>query len=471
MLNVDWFPAAEPSLKRVHIQNLICKILETENSAATCSGNRSASISIYPQSNNEIETGVELISERCSPSKSCRKNLDSSPADRGIEITLLPAASECAGDSGLVLREFFEAGDTTGSFLDGPFQTFDRAASFNEFKGVISSVEEDAEAGGQFVYSESHMTDFQQTAEIGPEACVFPYSSRGFGAETSWNPGIHESGLKDIDTSSETSNCAFDDPLEVEAEGKHTAGEDCGGEEKIDQPGSPSMEKVECLRETLGSATIEMVDIAHSQSSDHIVDSNGNANQPRSPLMENIECLRETLGSTTIEMVDIAHSQSSDHIVDSNGNANQPRSPLMKNMNCLTESLASVPSEMLDMADTLPSDHVLDSNGNAEHLISSPTTLVGSHEDGDVEENGDDTCAEDCLVGDASLSETNRQEVLERLDDDSVPEPERQEASKRIGDDLVPESEDVQPAKRLRLSPPSEGERTLKRSLSKDQLL
>ena len=138
---MDWFPAAEPSLKRVHIQNLICKILETENSAATCSGNPCASISTHPQSNNEIETGVELISERCSPSKSCHKNLASSPSDQGIKITLLPASSECAGDSGLVLMEFFEAGATTGSFLDRPFQTFDRAASFNEFKGAISSVE------------------------------------------------------------------------------------------------------------------------------------------------------------------------------------------------------------------------------------------------------------------------------------------------------------------------------------------
>ncbi|KAI8548395.1 hypothetical protein RHMOL_Rhmol07G0270800 [Rhododendron molle] len=263
-LNGDWFPAAEPSLKRVLIQNLICEILEKENSPAACIGNPCSSVSNYPVSNSEIETGVELISERCSPSKRCRGKLSSSPEGDRIEITLLPSSSQCAGDSGLVLREFFEEGATTGSFLHGQFPTFDRAASFSEFNGVMSAMEEDVEAGGNFIYSQSDET----------ATCVFPYSSGDFRAETSCNPGVHQSGEENIDQSLETPVCASDDnSSEVEFQEDNT--ENPSTEEKIDQPISPPMENVERLTESLDAAPSEIF-VVDSQSSDHVLNSNGN---------------------------------------------------------------------------------------------------------------------------------------------------------------------------------------------------
>ncbi|KAF7138762.1 hypothetical protein RHSIM_Rhsim07G0211800 [Rhododendron simsii] len=264
-LNGDWFPAAEPSLKRVQIQNLICEILEKENSPAACSGNPCSSVSNYPASNSEIETGVELISERCSPSKRCRGKLSSSPEGDGIEITLLPSSSQCAGDSGLVLREFFEEGATTGSFLHGQFPTFDRAASFSEFNGVMSAMEEDVEAGGNFIYTQSDET----------ATCVFPYSSGDFRSETSCNPGVHQSGEENIDPTLETPVCASDDnSSEVEFQEDNT--ENPSTEEKIDQPISPPMETVERLTESLAVAPSEIFDVVDSQSSDHMHNSNGN---------------------------------------------------------------------------------------------------------------------------------------------------------------------------------------------------
>ncbi|KAL6983129.1 Ulp1 peptidase [Sarracenia purpurea var. burkii] len=268
-LNVDWFPAAEPSLKRVRLQSLICKILERENSPAACTVNPCTSIPNYPTNNNEIETVVELISERCSPSKSCHGNLSSSPADQGIEITLLPTTSQCAADSGLVLREFFEGGATAGSFLGGEFKTFDQATS-REFKGAM---EEDVEAGGQFSYSQSNITGFQQRIEITPPACVFPYSSGDFESETPWNPGIQQAELQDIDASPEASLRASDDSSE--AEENNTVREDLGTEEKIDQPGSELngervLEKIDQLGSELnGRRVLEGTD------NDLVLESNG----------------------------------------------------------------------------------------------------------------------------------------------------------------------------------------------------
>ncbi|XP_028075845.1 probable ubiquitin-like-specific protease 2B isoform X4 [Camellia sinensis] len=346
-LNVDWFPAAEPSLKRVHIEKLINKILEGENSPAACSGKPCASN--YQANTNMIKTSVEFISERCTPLKSFHGNLSSSRVGQGIEMTLLPTSSQCAADSGLVLREFFEEGVNPGSFFDGQYRTFDRSASFGDFKGAISSMEVDAEAGGQFVYSPSNRTGFQQLAGITPGACGFSYPSRDFGADASWHPGIHQAGHEDINASPETSICASDDSLEVEVRETDIVREDLNVEEKkIDQPRSPSPENVECLTETLVSAPREMLDVADSQPSDHMLDSKtlGSAardmlsvadSQPPDHMLDSI-----TLVSAASEMLSVIDSQPLDHMLDS-------------------KTLASAASEMQSVADSQPPDHMLDS--------------------------------------------------------------------------------------------------------------
>ncbi|XP_059636599.1 probable ubiquitin-like-specific protease 2B [Cornus florida] len=293
-LNVDWFPPAEASLKRVLIQRLIYELLEGHSqdiSLANC-GEKYCS-SDYPKSNTENETGVEFLSERCSPSKSSQDKLIASCASQGIEMTLLPTSfmrnNECDNDSGLVVREFFDPEATAGSFLDGQYQAFDRAASFN-FKSALSPIEENVEASEHFVYTPSAEIGFQRLSGITPESCAFPYSSRGFGAETSWNPGMSgpQAGHEDIDSSPETSICASDNSLEVEVKENSPVREDLNGKERTYQPRSPSTGNIDCLTDGFVSASSEMLDVADSQYSDDMLDRNGNADpltsSPNSPL-------------------------------------------------------------------------------------------------------------------------------------------------------------------------------------------
>jgi len=137
-LSAEWFPPAEPSFKRVHIQRLICKILASENSQPSSSGKPCASN--YP-SDNENETCVEVVAQTSHPLESCHGKVSGSQACQRIEMTLLSGSSNGVADSGLVFREFLDAGATAGSFLDGQYQTFDRAPSFSEFKGDILSMQ------------------------------------------------------------------------------------------------------------------------------------------------------------------------------------------------------------------------------------------------------------------------------------------------------------------------------------------
>ncbi|KAG5541882.1 hypothetical protein RHGRI_021650 [Rhododendron griersonianum] len=391
-LNGDWFPAAEPSLKRVEIQNLICGILEKENSPAACSGNPCSSVSNYPASNSEIETGVELISERCSPSKRCRGKLSSSPEGDGIEITLLPSSSQCAGDSGLVLREFFEEGATTGSFLHGQFPTFDRAASFSEFNGVMSAMEEDVEAGGNFIYSQSDET----------ATCVFPYSSGDFRAETSCNPGVHQSGEENIDPSLETPVCASDDnSSEVEFQEDNT--ENPSTEEKIDQPISPPMENVERLTESLAAAPSEIFDVVDSQSSDHMLNSNGNVDH-------HISCPK------VLPELD------------------QQNGEITGGGVCLVVDNLVSETDGLEVSDGINGKLVIESvNETAAKRI------------------GDDIMPES---DELQPSKTHGDDIMPESDEQqpSMPESDEQQPSKRHGDDIMPESDEQQPSKRLRLS-------------------
>ncbi|XP_052189252.1 probable ubiquitin-like-specific protease 2B isoform X2 [Diospyros lotus] len=263
-LSAEWFPPAEPSFKRVHIQRLICKILASENSQPSSSGKPCASN--YP-SDNENETCVEVVAQTSHPLESCHGKVSGSQACQRIEMTLLSGSSNGVADSGLVFREF----------LDGQYQTFDRAPSFSEFKGDILSMQEDVEAGEQFVYSPSNRGDFQQLAGIAPGGCIFPYLPRDFGAETSWNPDIDQTRLEDVEAPPGKSFCSSDNSLEVEVKENTIDGKDVNTEEKINQPGSPPLENIGCPKETLASGPREMVDVADSQSPDHTLDSGPNA--------------------------------------------------------------------------------------------------------------------------------------------------------------------------------------------------
>ncbi|KAA8538179.1 hypothetical protein F0562_027787 [Nyssa sinensis] len=274
-LNIDWFPPEEASLKRVPIWRLIYELHENhsqEISPASCDDKHCTSN--YPTSKNANE---DVVEKHCTSN-----NLLSSRAGQGIEITLLPTSpprsSQCASDSGLVLREFFKPGATAGSFLDGQYQTFDLTASFNEFKSAMTPIEEDVEAGDHLVYPPSTQTGYQQLAGVTSEACAFPYSNRDFGSETFRKPGIssQQAQNEDMDSSPETSISASGNSLEVDVNETSLDRGDPNAEERIDQPKSPSIENVACLTESFASAPTEMLDVADSGFPDRLIDSNGN---------------------------------------------------------------------------------------------------------------------------------------------------------------------------------------------------
>ncbi|XVF39637.1 hypothetical protein PTKIN_Ptkin01aG0049700 [Pterospermum kingtungense] len=201
-LNLGWFPPTEASLKRTLIQKLIFELLEIrsgEISSSDRSGEDHSS-----KSPGKIENGAEFISDGF--------NLNSQ-TNQGIEMTLLASSSmrnmESVSDSGLVLREFFEPGVTTGSLL-GQFQPFDQQSSYYNMNGSISPREQDVQTAQQFVYLASGETGYPQFSGITPQACEVPYSSGGFVVGSSWNPGISMQGGHEADASLETS-CASDD--------------------------------------------------------------------------------------------------------------------------------------------------------------------------------------------------------------------------------------------------------------------
>ncbi|XVF64889.1 hypothetical protein PTKIN_Ptkin09bG0203200 [Pterospermum kingtungense] len=212
-LNLDWFQPTEASLKRTLIQKLIFELLEIwsrEICSSDCSDEHHSSKS--PEK-IEKENCVEFISGSFSPKVAYHGNLDPQ-AGQGIEMTLLASSSmrnmESVSDSGLVLRELFDPGVSTGSLL-GQFQSFDQQSSYYNLNGAVSHREQENVQTGQHVaYMSSGETGFPQLSGITPQACEVPYSSRGFVMGSSWNPGMSMQGEHDVDTSHDTS-CTSDD--------------------------------------------------------------------------------------------------------------------------------------------------------------------------------------------------------------------------------------------------------------------
>eukprot|EP00257_Ricinus_communis_P013978 XP_015571549.1 probable ubiquitin-like-specific protease 2B isoform X1 [Ricinus communis] len=255
-LNVDWFPPAEASLKRTLIQRLISGLLEHyshEVSSGDCSDKPESNF----LENNGKEIRVQFVSERCTQAVACHGNLSSCNANQGIEITLLEASSmrnsDSVNDPGLVLREFFEPGVPAGSLL-AQCSSFDQP-SYYRLNGAISHQieQDDAEAREQFVYFPSGDSIFQQ------DAGSIPYPLRGFGADSSWNPGVSMQGEHD-GSSSETSECASDDSDVGIIENCSIVKDMDQSREEIGQQRSQSIENMECLTERLASGSSEMLE-------------------------------------------------------------------------------------------------------------------------------------------------------------------------------------------------------------------
>ncbi|XP_022962129.1 probable ubiquitin-like-specific protease 2B isoform X3 [Cucurbita moschata] len=188
-LNVDWFPPAEAYLKRTLIQRLIFEILENrsrEMSTAACSDEL---LSKFP-SNNEDETGVELLLERGSPAVACNHNLSSSQAVDGIEITLLSESSSRPNHfidgSGLVVRELFEPGASNGSLL-GDYQSFAQTSSYFDTNATVLEDDADAETGDRFMFLPPVQDGLQPIDAMASQACRFPCSSIGLESKASFD--------------------------------------------------------------------------------------------------------------------------------------------------------------------------------------------------------------------------------------------------------------------------------------------
>ncbi|XP_050213418.1 probable ubiquitin-like-specific protease 2B isoform X2 [Mercurialis annua] len=272
-LSMDWFPPAEASLKRTLIQKLISVLVENR-----LRGFSSGDCSDEPESssleNNAKETRVQFFSERCPQAEACHGNLSSSDAAKGIEITLLEASmrnSECINDSGLVLREFFEPGAAAGSLL-GQCSSFEQPAFYTLNGAMSQQTEDDGETGDQFVYYPSGDSIYQQISGMTPQTHSNPFSSRGVGANSSWNHGNCMEG--EIDGSSpETSACGSDDSelgiIESFSILKDT--DLCHGK-RGGQQNSLSIDNMECLTERLASGTSEMPETSATKGAE---DTNG----------------------------------------------------------------------------------------------------------------------------------------------------------------------------------------------------
>ncbi|GLT60609.1 hypothetical protein SLA2020_333670 [Shorea laevis] len=276
-LNVDWFPPTEASLKRTLIQRLIFELLETRREEITSSECSDEQRSSKFQEKNDTETGVRLLSERCSREIACHGNSPNSQADHRIEMTLLETSSmrnlHCDNDSGMVLREFFEPGAASGAAsgaLLGQYQSFDQQSSYYHLNGAMSSEEQDVEADAEFVYIASRENNFQQLSGTAEQGCAVPYSSRSLMMDTSWNLGNSVHGGYDIYTSTGTS-CASeeeddDDDDDVGIIENRPRGELALSErDNVDWQRSPSVENVECRTEVVASAAGEVVEIGGTE--------------------------------------------------------------------------------------------------------------------------------------------------------------------------------------------------------------
>ncbi|XVF36594.1 hypothetical protein REPUB_Repub19eG0070700 [Reevesia pubescens] len=284
-LNLGWFPPTEASLKRTLIQKLIFELLEIRSREISSSDCSDEHHSFKSPEKIENENGVEFISGSFSPEVACHGNLDSQ-ADRGIKMTLLASSSmrnvESVNDSGLVLREFFEPGVTTGSLL-GQVQSFDQQPSYYNMNGAMSPREQEEVQHGELVYLASG--GFPQFTGITPQACEVPFSSRGFVMGSSWNPGISMQGEHEVSTSLETSCSSHDDDDDVGIIEHNPIEDNVDPIEKqdTDQVRSLSVENAERLNKGFMPASIEVLEASitevsgASEDTDKIHDSNEDA--------------------------------------------------------------------------------------------------------------------------------------------------------------------------------------------------
>ncbi|KAI3504952.1 hypothetical protein L1887_26770 [Cichorium endivia] len=177
-LNTDWFPPADASLKRVVIQRLVYDLLQQPSIEAA---------------NNKV-TAVNFFREMVNSSTACQ----TSEADNEIEISLLPSLSMTSEPSHVDPTVSSKPGFDTGSFLGMRFPSFNET-TFDGYKSsLVAPIEEDVEAGGQFVYAATGIgigIGISQDNGIAPGVSSLPFEHQNNNFETS--PETSISGCED----------------------------------------------------------------------------------------------------------------------------------------------------------------------------------------------------------------------------------------------------------------------------------
>lgn len=131
-LNVDWFPPAEASLKRVVIQKLIGDLLDNpyQETSSDAINDKERHLSC-PTVNVHKGSAVNLSPEDCNPSmhhQSCR-------ADQGVGVVSF--VPPCADDPTGALNPCFGSESFTGIH----FTDCNHTTTFDENKGSLTPIE------------------------------------------------------------------------------------------------------------------------------------------------------------------------------------------------------------------------------------------------------------------------------------------------------------------------------------------
>ncbi|CAI9757007.1 unnamed protein product [Fraxinus pennsylvanica] len=380
-LTADWFPPGEASIKRAHIERLIYDLCE--NHSGGSSSSIGSDMHCYPngsKTTNEYGNAEQLVSEKSVPTQDCHV---SSLVGSGVEMTLLQTSSsrstQCASNTGLVLREFFEPGSASGSFIDGHCQAFEHRSSLNELKRPISPIQEEMEANGHFVYTTPAEIAYP---DITAEASIFPYPCGDFRLES-----VPHAALEDSDSSPADSVCDSDNLLEVKDDEKCLSVGEISLEDKIQEPRCVSPENVEHLPEFFGSASGKMPNAAESRCHDQTSEHNDNAH---------------SIISFPNNLQEFYH-QGNEFLSDGMGRE------------CFADCPASASGEiLLDASDSESPIRMLDQNDHVDALARSLKNSPQSSP------HDDDIMLDDVDIGSESVMESDMQRAAKRMRLDPV---------------------------------------------------
>ncbi|XP_047954639.1 probable ubiquitin-like-specific protease 2B isoform X3 [Salvia hispanica] len=189
-LQEDWFPPAEPTIKRTHIETLISGLLDSKSEECLASGGSGMHSPEDLNDTHGFDNAIQFAVKSPPP-------LDGFPESslcevgQGIELTLLPTSSarstQCTKTSGLVLKELFKQESTPESFVDAPWEALESKASMFELKSPASFPEAEVKATC-FATTELAKQIFQHPDDVTPEATMFPYQSEDYRPEAVYQP-------------------------------------------------------------------------------------------------------------------------------------------------------------------------------------------------------------------------------------------------------------------------------------------